>query len=88
MISWTLWCLAIRSPPNSSNTSPFCNPALAAGPCFALTARAFDEERRAAYAAGFDLVIPKPFSRRSILEAVRRQFPELEEPPTASRVPA
>lgn len=57
-------------------------------PVFAITALAFDEERRAAYAAGFDLVITKPFSRRQLLDAVRQQFPELEEPPTASRVPA
>ena len=64
------------------------DPALAAVPVFAITALAFDEERRAAYAAGFDLVITKPFSRRQLLDAVRQQFPELEEPPTASRVPA
>lgn len=57
-------------------------------PVFAITALAFDEERRAAYAAGFDLVITKPFSRRQLLDAVRQQFPELEEPPAANRVPA
>lgn len=64
------------------------DPALTGVPVFAITALAFDEERRAAYAAGFDLVITKPFSRRQLLDAVRQQFPELEEPPTASRVPA
>lgn len=64
------------------------DPALTEVPVFAITALAFDEERRAAYAAGFDLVITKPFSRRQLLDAVRQQFPELEEPPAANRVPA
>lgn len=63
------------------------DPALTGVPVFAITALAFDEERRAAYAAGFDLVITKPFSRRALLEAVHHQFPELE-PPTQNRVPA
>jgi two-component system OmpR family response regulator len=57
-------------------------------PVFAITALAFDEERRAAYSAGFDLVITKPFSRRQLLEAVRSQFPGLEDPPQPSRVSA
>lgn len=64
------------------------DPALKGVPVFAITALAFDEERRAAYAAGFDLVITKPFSRRQLIDAVREAFPELEEPPTTSRVPA
>ena len=64
------------------------DPELAGIPVFAITALAFDEERRAAYAAGFDLVITKPFTRRQLLEAVHRQFPELGDPPAPRRVPA
>jgi CheY-like chemotaxis protein len=64
------------------------DPALENVPVFAITALAFDEERQAAYAAGFDVVITKPFSRRQLIEAVRSKFPGLEEPPHPNRVPA
>lgn len=55
-------------------------PALANAKIFALTALAFDHDRQAAYAAGFDLVITKPFSRRQLLDAIERFYPELGQP--------
>jgi CheY-like chemotaxis protein len=45
---------------------------------FAITAMAFEQERHSAFAAGFEVVITKPFSRRSLMEAIQRQFPQLE----------
>lgn len=53
-------------------------PALATTAIFAITAMAFDQERHMAFAAGFDVVITKPFSRRQLLEAIQRHFPQVE----------
>ena len=61
-------------------------PALAGTAVFAITAMAFEQERHMAYAAGFDVVITKPFSRRHLMEAIQRQFPGLELGPL--KVPA
>lgn len=61
-------------------------PALADTAVFAITAMAFEQERHLAFAAGFDVVITKPFSRRQLMEAIQRQFPALE--PAPRKVPA
>ncbi|MDB5100788.1 MAG: adenylate cyclase [Cyanobacteria bacterium RYN_339] len=61
-------------------------PALAGTAVFAITAMAFEQERHMAFAAGFDVVITKPFSRRHLVEAIQRQFPGLELAPW--KVPA
>jgi CheY-like chemotaxis protein len=61
-------------------------PALASMAVFAITAMAFEQERHMAFAAGFDVVITKPFSRRHLIEAIQRQFPGLEL--EARKVPA
>ena len=53
---------------------------------FAITALAFEQECHAAYAAGYDLVLTKPFGRRQLLEAIARQFPEI--PALITRVSA
>jgi CheY-like chemotaxis protein len=64
------------------------DPALAATKVFAITALAFEQDRQAALAAGFDVVITKPFSRRQLLEAIQRHFPGLEFADDAAKVPA
>lgn len=64
------------------------DPDLAAIPVLAVTALAFEEERRTAIAAGFDAVVTKPFSRRQILEAVERFLPGTNEPSGTGKVPA
>lgn len=51
------------------------DPDLAGTPVIAVTALAFEEERRAALAAGYDHVVTKPFSRRQLLEAIERYLP-------------
>ena len=53
-------------------------PELASTVVLALTALAFDHERKLAMDAGFDLVITKPFSRRQLMAAISERFPRLE----------
>ncbi len=55
---------------------------------FAVTAMAFEQERHLAYAAGFDVVITKPFSRRALLAAIQRQFPQLDLAGGTTELPA
>lgn len=61
-------------------------PELSSTKILAVTALAFEQELEAAIAAGFDLVVTKPFGRRQILETIRRHFPEAFQPP--EKVPA
>lgn len=62
------------------------HPTLMRTACFAITAMAFEQERHLAFAAGFDVVITKPFSRRQLMDAIQRQFPEVDF--SARKVPA
>lgn len=53
-------------------------PGVADTKIFAVTAMAFDQERRLAMQAGFDAVITKPFSRRQLVEMIQRHIPDVE----------
>lgn len=61
-------------------------------PLIALTALAFEADRRQAIASGFDAVITKPFGRRQLLEAIARLCPEARildaRAPEAHQIPA
>lgn len=64
------------------------DPELAGVKIFAVTALAFEQERLMAIAAGYDLVITKPFGRRQLLDAIQRVFPDAFETPADKKVPA
>lgn len=60
---------------------------LRAATLIAITALAFEHDLHLAFLAGFDAVVTKPFSRRQLLEAIMRYFPEVTDP-EVGRVPA
>ena len=62
------------------------DPGFAGVPIVAVTALAFEEDRRAALEAGFDLVVTKPFSRRQLLDGIAKVLPKALEP--TGKVPA
>lgn len=64
------------------------DPAFAEVPMIAVTALAFEEDRRAALEAGFDLVVTKPFSRRQLIEAIGKFFSFGAETVQPAKVPA
>lgn len=64
------------------------DPAFASVPMVAVTALAFEADRRDALAAGFDWVVTKPFSRRQLIEAIAQFFPSRVETAPAAKVPA
>lgn len=64
------------------------DPEFAGVPIVAVTALAFEEDRRAALAAGFDFVVTKPFSRRQLIEGISRFFPDRLVVAQAAKVPA
>lgn len=60
---------------------------LQAATLIAITALVFEQDLARAYHAGFDAVVTKPFSRRQLLDAIMRHFPEIVDP-EVRRVPA